>query len=79
MPMIESDLFKDALAAFNEARVKFNEATLSMDLESLRETMDPDKIIEIAAVSEQATAALNEAAHVLALKVSLAVDLASDD
>jgi hypothetical protein len=77
--MIDSDRFKDALAAFNEARVKFQEATRSMDFKSLRETVDPDKIIEISAASEQATADLHEAAHVLALKVSLAVDLASDE
>ncbi|WP_122588806.1 hypothetical protein [Pseudomonas viridiflava] len=79
MPMIDSDRFKDALAASNVAQLNFNDATRSMDLKSLREIIDPDKIIGISAVSEQVTAALNDTAQVLALKVSLAVDLASDD
>ncbi|PYD08224.1 hypothetical protein DND58_23995 [Pseudomonas syringae pv. pisi] len=58
MPMIDSDRFKDPLAALNEAQLKFNDATRSMDLKSLRETMHLDKILEIAVVREQVTASL---------------------
>ncbi|MBP5966970.1 hypothetical protein [Pseudomonas iridis] len=79
MPMIDTDRFKEALEAYNEARVKFTQAALAIDLDTPPGGMDVDKLNELSATSEKLVADLHEAANELALKVSWAADLASED